>query len=93
MVFCILLTITVYNKQMRSGLGWDCTIGMQVIHLAHGISEISNEVFAEWKAAFVYNHVHVPVQTNPLVKRISLMSSQITVFLSLLRSHFCLVTQ
>ena len=78
---------------MCSGVDWDCTTGMQVIHLAHGISEISNEAFAEWKAAFDYNRVRVPVQTNPLVKRISLMSSKITVFLSLLRSHFCLVTQ
>ena len=30
---------------------------------------------------------------NPLVKRISLISSQITVFLSLPHSHFCHVTQ
>ena len=79
------------HKQMRSGLGWVCTTGIYVIHLAHGISEISNKIFAEWKAPFLYNHV--PVQTNPLVKRISLIPCQITVFLSLPRSRFCLVTQ
>ena len=61
------------------------------VGLAHGISEVSNEIFAGWKAPFVYNHV--PFQTSPLVKRISLISSQITVFLSLPRSRFCLVTQ
>ena len=61
------------------------------VGLAHGISEVSNKMFAGWKAPFVYNHV--PFQTNPLVKRISLISSQITVFLSLPRSRFCLVTQ
>ena len=61
------------------------------VGLAHGISEVSNEIFAGWKAPFVYNHV--PFQTSPLVKRISLISSQITVFLSLPCSRFCLVTQ
>lgn len=57
LLFCILLTITVYNKQMCSGRN---------VGLADGISEVSNKIFAGWKALFVYNHV--PVQTSPLVK-------------------------
>ena len=36
------------------------------VGLADGISEVSNKIFAGWKALFVYNHV--PVQTSPLVK-------------------------